>query len=36
VLTEDWQTGGVGNELPPEIFEPEEAMANAAVLIAQH
>jgi hypothetical protein len=36
VLTEEWQTGGGGMEIPPEIFEPPEAVANAGVLIAQH
>jgi NAD(P)-dependent dehydrogenase (short-subunit alcohol dehydrogenase family) len=35
VLTEGWQAGGAGMEIPPEMVEPPEAMANAAVLLAQ-
>jgi citronellol/citronellal dehydrogenase len=35
VLTEGWQAGGMGVEIPPEMVEPPEAMANAAVLLAQ-
>jgi NAD(P)-dependent dehydrogenase (short-subunit alcohol dehydrogenase family) len=35
VLTEGWQAGGGGMEIPPEMIEPPEAMANAAVLLAQ-
>lgn len=35
VLTEGWQAGGAGVEIPPEMVEPPEAMANAAVLLAQ-
>jgi len=35
VLTEGWHAGGGGMEIPPEIVEPPEAMANAAVLLAQ-
>ena len=35
VLTEGWQAGGGGFEIPPEMVEPPEAMANAAVLLAQ-
>lgn len=34
VLTEGWQAGGGGFEIPPEMVEPPEAMANAAVLLA--
>jgi NAD(P)-dependent dehydrogenase (short-subunit alcohol dehydrogenase family) len=34
VLTEGWQAGGGGGEIPPEMVEPPEAMANAAVLLA--
>jgi NAD(P)-dependent dehydrogenase (short-subunit alcohol dehydrogenase family) len=34
VLTEGWQAGG-GMQIPPEMVEPPEAMANAAVLLAQ-
>jgi citronellol/citronellal dehydrogenase len=34
VLTEGWQAGG-GMEIPPEMVEPPEAMADAAVLLAQ-
>ena len=35
VLTEGWQAGGAGMEIPEEMIEPPEAMANAAVLLAQ-
>jgi citronellol/citronellal dehydrogenase len=35
VLTEGWQAGGGEMEIPPEMVEPPEAMANAAVLLAQ-
>jgi NAD(P)-dependent dehydrogenase (short-subunit alcohol dehydrogenase family) len=35
VLTEGWQAGGGGMEIPPEMIEPPEAMADAAVLLAQ-
>ncbi|MGH3677115.1 MAG: SDR family NAD(P)-dependent oxidoreductase [Mycobacterium sp.] len=35
VLTQGWQAGGAGMEIPPEMVEPPEAMANAAVLLAQ-
>jgi citronellol/citronellal dehydrogenase len=35
VLTEGWQAGGGGIEVPPEMVEPPEAMGNAAVLLAQ-
>jgi citronellol/citronellal dehydrogenase len=35
VLTEGWQAGGAGMEIPPEMVEPPEAMANAAVRMAQ-
>jgi hypothetical protein len=35
VLTEGWQAGGAGMEIPPEMVEPPEAMAKAAVLLAQ-
>ncbi|KUI27022.1 short-chain dehydrogenase [Mycobacterium sp. IS-1742] len=34
VLTEGWQAGGAGMEIPPEMVEPPEAMARAAVLLA--
>ena len=34
VLTEGWQAGGAGVEIPPEMVEPPEAMADAAVLLA--
>jgi NAD(P)-dependent dehydrogenase (short-subunit alcohol dehydrogenase family) len=34
VLTEGWQTGGGGREIPPEMVEPPEAMGAAAVLLA--
>jgi citronellol/citronellal dehydrogenase len=35
VLTEGWRAGGAGMEIPPEMVEPPEAMAKAAVLLAQ-
>ncbi|MCV7155117.1 SDR family NAD(P)-dependent oxidoreductase [Mycolicibacterium pyrenivorans] len=35
VLTEGWQAGGAGMEIPPEMVEPPEAMAEAAVRLAQ-
>jgi citronellol/citronellal dehydrogenase len=35
VLTEGWQAGGGGFEIPPEMVEPPEAMGKAAVLLAQ-
>lgn len=35
VLTEGWQAGGGGFEVPPEMVEPPEAMGNAAVLLAR-
>lgn len=35
VLTEGWAAGGGGFEIPPEMVEPPEAMARAAVLLAQ-
>ena len=35
VLTEGWQAGGGGMEIPPEMVEPPEAMANAAVFLAR-
>jgi len=35
VLTEGWRAGGGGMEIPPEMVEPPDAMANAAVLLAQ-
>ena len=35
VLTEGWQAGGGGMEVPPEMVEPPEAMATAAVRLAQ-
>ena len=35
VLTEGWQAGGGGMQIPPEYVEPPEAMARAAVLLAQ-
>jgi len=35
VLTEGWQAGGAGMEIPDEMVEPPEAMATAAVLLAQ-
>ena len=34
VLTEGWQAGGGGLEIPPEMVEPPEAMGDAAVLLA--
>ena len=34
VLTEGWQAGGGGFEIPPEMVEPPEAMGRAAVLLA--
>jgi NAD(P)-dependent dehydrogenase (short-subunit alcohol dehydrogenase family) len=34
VLTEGWQAGGGGFEVPPEMVEPPEAMGNAAVFLA--
>jgi NAD(P)-dependent dehydrogenase (short-subunit alcohol dehydrogenase family) len=34
VLTEGWQAGGGGIEVPPEYVEPPEAMGRAAVLLA--
>jgi NAD(P)-dependent dehydrogenase (short-subunit alcohol dehydrogenase family) len=35
VLTEGWQAGGGGFEIPPEMVEPPEAMGNAAVFLAR-
>lgn len=35
VITEGWQAGGGGMQVPPEMIEPPEAMADAAVLLAQ-
>jgi citronellol/citronellal dehydrogenase len=35
VLTEGWQAGGGGVEIPPEMVEPPEAMARATVLLAR-
>jgi citronellol/citronellal dehydrogenase len=35
VLTEGWRAAGGGMEIPPEMIEPPEAMAEAAVLLAQ-
>jgi NAD(P)-dependent dehydrogenase (short-subunit alcohol dehydrogenase family) len=35
VITEGWQAGGGGTEIPPEMVEPPEAMASAALLLAQ-
>jgi citronellol/citronellal dehydrogenase len=35
VLTEGWQAGGAGMEIPPEMVEPPEAMADAAVRLAR-
>ena len=32
---EGWQAGGGGMQVPPEMIEPPEAMAGAAVLLAQ-
>lgn len=34
VLTEGWQAGGAGIEVPPEMVEPPETMGRAAVLLA--
>lgn len=34
VLTEGWQAGGAGMQIPPDMVEPPEAMGNAAVLLA--
>jgi hypothetical protein len=34
VLTEGWQAGGGGLEVPAEMVEPPEAMGRAAVLLA--
>ncbi|MFD1814586.1 SDR family NAD(P)-dependent oxidoreductase [Rhodococcus gannanensis] len=34
VLTEGWQAGGSGIEIPPEMVEPPETMGEAAVLLA--
>jgi NAD(P)-dependent dehydrogenase (short-subunit alcohol dehydrogenase family) len=35
VLTEGWQAGGAGMEIPPEMVEPPEAMADAAIRLAR-
>jgi NAD(P)-dependent dehydrogenase (short-subunit alcohol dehydrogenase family) len=35
VLTEGWQAGGAGMEIPPDMVEPPEAMADAVVRLAQ-
>jgi citronellol/citronellal dehydrogenase len=35
VLTEGWLAAGGGQEIPPEMVEPPEAMADAAVLLAR-
>jgi len=35
VLTEGWAAGGGGMEIPDEMVEPPEAMANAAVILAE-
>jgi NAD(P)-dependent dehydrogenase (short-subunit alcohol dehydrogenase family) len=35
VLTEGWQAGGGGMEIPSAMVEPPQAMADAAVLLAQ-
>lgn len=35
VLTEGWQAGGTGMQIPPEMVEPPEAMGDAAVRLAQ-
>ena len=35
VLTEGWLAGGGGQQIPPEMVEPPEAMAQAAVLLAR-
>lgn len=34
VLTEGWQAGGGGQEIPPNMVEPPETIARAAVLLA--
>lgn len=34
VLTEGWEAGGAGMQIPPEMVEPPEAMADAAVFLA--
>ncbi|MGW0179858.1 SDR family NAD(P)-dependent oxidoreductase [Nocardia sp. NPDC003345] len=34
VLTEGWQAAGGGREIPPEMVEPAETVARAAVLLA--
>ncbi|MBB2991937.1 NAD(P)-dependent dehydrogenase (short-subunit alcohol dehydrogenase family) [Mycolicibacterium iranicum] len=34
VLTEGWQAGGAGMQIPPEMVEPPEAMGDAAVFLA--
>ncbi|MEU9288611.1 SDR family NAD(P)-dependent oxidoreductase [Streptomyces sp. NPDC048275] len=34
VVTEGWQAGGGGREIPPEMIEPPQAMEQAAVLLA--
>lgn len=35
VLTEGWQAGGGGMQVPPDMVEPPEAMAEAAVWLAR-
>ena len=35
VMTEGWRAGGGGIQIPPEMVEPPEAMARAAVRLAQ-
>ena len=35
VLTEGWTAAGGGQQIPPEMVEPPEAMGRAAVLLAQ-
>lgn len=35
VLTEGWFSGGGGQQIPPEMVEPPEAMGQAAVLLAR-
>ncbi|CAA0118455.1 (S)-1-Phenylethanol dehydrogenase [Mycolicibacterium vanbaalenii] len=35
VLTEGWQAGGGGVQVPPDMVEPPEAMADAAVWLAR-
>ncbi|WP_425005077.1 SDR family NAD(P)-dependent oxidoreductase [Mycolicibacterium sp. S3B2] len=35
VMTEGWQASGAGMRVPPEMIEPPEAMADAAVRLAQ-